>query len=307
MTLSYSLRLIFLSLASFTAAAAIVTLLVRLAADRAIRRAHAMEASRAARMLFAMRMLPMSLAIACVACLCVPSYLWFEPAAAHEEAGVMALMAAGIGAAVVLLGIFRAVWAIVATSRAIARWESSGVERFVGGTRVIEVAGAGRLVALAGVWRPRLIVSKDAAAVLNAKLLAAAIEHELGHAASHDNGKRLLALIAPGFFLTKIERAWKQFAEWSADDRAGDPVELAEALVRVALVSAGARPPALSTSLLRETADLDARVDRLLRDRAPVAERTSARWKIVVAAVGLMGIAPMTLAWVHSVLERLMD
>ncbi len=167
--------------------------------------------------------------------------------------------------------------------------------RVVGDVPVIEVAGAGRMIALVGVWKPRLIVSKEAAAVLNREQLVAAIEHELAHEASRDNLKRLMILIAPGFLLGKIERARKQFAEWVADDCAGSPVDLAEALVRVARVSAGAKPPALSTSLLRETEELGARVDRLLAGREAVAVRQIPRWKIVTAAVVLMGIAPMTL------------
>jgi hypothetical protein len=307
MTLSYSLRLMCLSLATFVAVLAIATAAVRAFADRALRRAEGMPASSAARFLFIMRMLPATLATASVLFFCVPSYLWFEPDAAGEEAGVIALIAAGIGAALLILGIGRAVWALIATSRTMARWESSGVSRVVGGARILEVAGAGRMIALVGVWRPRLVISKEAAAVLNREQLEAAIEHEMAHETSRDNLKRLMILIAPGFLLGKVERAWKQFAEWVADDRAGSPVDLAEALVRVARVSAGARPPALSTSLLRETEDLGARVDRLLAGRETVAVRHIARWKIVMATVALMGIAPMTLAWVHGVLERLMD
>ena len=109
---------------------------------------------------------------------------------------------------------------------------------------VIEVAGAGRLVALVGVWRPRLIVSKEAAAVLDRHQVDAAIRHELAQVSAFDNWKRLAILLAPGFFLERLGRAWKQFAEWAADDRAGSPLELAEALVRVARLNPGARPPA---------------------------------------------------------------
>jgi beta-lactamase regulating signal transducer with metallopeptidase domain len=310
MTLSYSLRLMCLSLATFVTVLAMATAAVRVFAERVLRRAGAMPASRAARFLFAVRMLPMVVGIFCVAALCVPSYLRFEPEAAGEEAGAVALIAAGFGLALIVFAIGRALRAVWQTSSAIRRWEATGVAKMVGDTRVIEVAGAGRLVALVGVARPRLIVSKDAAAVLDREQLDAAIRHEMGHASAFDNWKRLAILLAPGFFLSKIERAWKQFAEWAADDRAGRPLELAEALVRVARLNPGARPPALSTSLLRESEDLAARVERLLSDREPLALRRISPWRIALGAVvviGLMAIGPVTLEWVHGILERLMD
>ncbi len=108
MTLSYSLRLMCLSLATFVAVSAIATVAVRAFTDRAVRRAEGMPASSAARFLFAVRILPATLATASVLFFCVPSYLWFEPDAAGEEAGAMALIAAGIGAALLIIGITRA-------------------------------------------------------------------------------------------------------------------------------------------------------------------------------------------------------
>jgi hypothetical protein len=307
MTLSYSLRLMCLSLATFVAVLAMATTAVRALTDHAVRRAGNMSAASAARFLFVVRMLPAVLGVFCVAALCVPSYLRFEPDAAGEEAGAVALIAAMMGGALCVFAIGRAMRATWQTSNTIRRWEAAGCASIVGNVPVIEVAGAGRLVALVGVWRPRLIVSKEAAAVLNPDQLDAAIRHELAHVSAFDNWKRLAILLAPGFFLERLERAWKQFAEWAADDRAGSPVDLAEALVHVARLKPGSRPPALSTSLLRETADLQARVDRLLQDREPIAGTKIAGWKIAGGAVALIAIAPMTLAWVHGILERLMD
>ncbi len=310
MTLSYSLRLMCLSLATFVVVLAMATAAVRVLADGVVRRAEKMRASSGAGFLFAVRMLPAVVGIFCVAALCVPSYLRFEPEAAGEEAGAVALIAAGVGLGLVVFAILRGLRAIWQTRSAMRRWEAVGRARMVGDVPVIEVAGAGRLVALVGVIRPRLIVSKEAAAVLNYEQLDAAIRHELAHVSAFDNWKRLAILLAPGFSLAKIERAWKQFAEWAADDRAGSPIELAEALVRVARVSPGVKPPALSTSLLRETADLQDRVDRLLQDRELVALRKISPWRVLVGAVaviGLMAMGPVTLEWVHGILERLMD
>src|SRR5271154_1156465 len=98
MTLSYPLRLMCLSLACLFAINVAAALAVRCFAAPAIRRAERMTAQAGARFLLALRLLPAALAILCVAGLCVPSYLWLEPASADEQAGALCLIAAALGA-----------------------------------------------------------------------------------------------------------------------------------------------------------------------------------------------------------------
>jgi len=317
MTLSYSLRLMCLSLACFFAVLAMTTLAVRGFAAGAILRAERMQPRIAARFVFALRMLPAAFALFCIAALCVPSYLWLEPEAAGEEAGMVCLIAAGLGAALWMISIARAARAAMQLVRSVRGWEAAGETANIPGSGipVVTIPHSGRLVALAGIFRPRLILSSEVAGVLNREQLEAAMRHELAHGASRDNLKRLLLLLTPGLFLSDLDRAWKRFAEWAADDRAVEgkstrSLELAEALVRVARLDPGAAPPALSTSLMRESEDLSARVDRLLMDRTPAEAYSISRWRIAgfaMVALGLVILAPSTLAWVHRVLERFMD
>jgi len=318
MTLSYPLRLMCLSLACLFAVNLASSILLRCLATRAIRRAERMEARQAARFLLALRLLPAVFALFCVAGLCVPSYLWLEPVSATEQAGAACLIAAVLGAALWMASIVRASLAALRSFHFGRRCRRIGLKQGLTPLPIIEIAGGGRVVALAGIFRSQLVMSSEVAAALDPAQFDAVVWHELAHHRSRDNFKRLLIALAPGWFLGLHERAWKRFSEWAADDRAaaGDSrraADLAMALVRVARLEAGALPPSLATPLVTNNdAELAARVDRLLENRTAGAAASHRRspWSIAAFAAGLVGIAmlsPAALAWVHRILERLMD
>lgn len=293
MTLPYLVRLVCLSLACFCAVNLAATFAVRAFSQRMIRRAASMDSRRAALTLLFWRLFPAAFALACVIGLCVPSYLWFEPHAANEGIGVACITGATIGAAMFVVSLSRGVRAGAQSLR-------------------YSLPRVGRVVALVGILKPRVIISADVAAVLTAGELDAALRHENAHRASHDNLKHLLILLSPGFLLQDVERAWKQFCEWAADDHAvaGDPnraADLASALVAVARLRP-ATMPVLSTTLLADDAVLSARVDRLLADRPATPERSRRFLILTLAAMAVVTpFMPVALAWVHQVLERLMD
>jgi beta-lactamase regulating signal transducer with metallopeptidase domain len=168
---------------------------------------------------------------------------------------------------------------------------------------------------LAGVFRPRLIVSRSARELLTPEQFEVAVLHEEGHGEARDNLKRLLMLLAPDALpfvrpLRGLECAWARMAEWAADDQAvqGDrrqAVALAEALVRVARMGVVPATRVLATNLLGNPADLAARVERLI-EPAPVAVEPPAWPGIALAACGAAAaLQPSTLALVHEALEAL--
>jgi len=312
MTPSYLSRLLLLSSASFFVVLMFFAALVALIAPAAIRRASTLRPRRAARLLLSLRLLPAALAATVVTALCVPSYLRFEPLMTNEQAGLVSLTAAILGAAILGLAIYRGCSALLRSALYLRR--SDGRESRVEGETVwIVPQGAG--LALAGIWRPRLLISEGALAGLSSDQLAVALRHEHSHRVSRDNLKRLLIRLAPAVFprLRTLEQEWVKHAEWAADDRAteGDgerSAALAAALVRVARLQSGMAMPELMTSLVAADEDLAQRVDRLL-DAPTVAETPNRRFETIAfaSAVLLIGGLALNLRLVHVLLENLLD
>jgi len=297
--LSYSWRLLCLSAAVFFLVNLAAGSAVALVAPVAVRFAGRSAPSRAARFLLALRLLPPILAVIVVLSVCVPSFLWLEPGASAEHVGSPCLVLAALGAAVCIAAAVRSRRAAI-FSRRVLRTQSP-------------------CLALAGLLRPRFIVSPAVRAVLTPDQFAAALAHERAHWHSRDNLKRLLLLLSPGplpFFhwSTHLDRAWSRFTEWAADDRAvsNDPVRslsLAAALVHVARLQANAPAAPLATSLLGETPDLAARIDRLLHP-VPAPERQPSHPGLTAVLAGVfiaILLQPSTLAAAHRILERLME
>lgn len=324
MILPYFLRLLCLCFASFFVLNGIAGLFVRISSRSAIRFAESRASGTAARFLFLLRILPFLLATLFVLGLCVPSYLWLEPAATAERVGVVCVALGFLGAAIWLISIVRTALSLIASLRHILLCRSAGQETLIAWkfSRVLLVEVETPLLAMSGLLRPRLLISDSVLRNLSAEELDAALSHELAHSASRDNAKRFLLLLAPDIFpfvrpLRSLERSWSKFAEWAADDQAtsGDPrraVSLAAALVRVARMGSSPPLPYLSTSLLACDRDLSARVERLLEAK-PIARSTPepARHRLrtlgflVAAALGALFLTPYVLPSVHELLELL--
>ena len=324
MILPYLVRLTCLCFASFFVLNTIAALLVRVASKRAIRFAESRTPGAAASLLLTLRILPFALATLFVLSLCVPSYLWLEPAATSEEVGLPCVFLGILGASVWLIAIARTAHSLLASVRHNRLCRLAGQEARVPGesSPVVLVENETPLLALSGVLRPRLLISSAVLRSLSAEELDAALRHERAHRTSRDNAKRLLILLAPDILPfvrlhPALETNWSKFTEWAADDQAaaGDSsraVSLAAALVHVARMGSGPRLPFLSTSLLACDRDLSARVDRLLHT-APIqpANAKPPRHRLRTAAFVAAGVfaalllVPYALASVHELLEIL--
>jgi BlaR1 peptidase M56 len=325
MILPYLLRLLCLCFASFFVLNVAAGLLVCLWSRSAIRSAESRTPIRAARLLLGLRLLPFALAILFVVGLCVPSYLWLEPTASSERVGLLGGVLGLLGAATWLIPLAGTAESLFASLRHNRLCRLAGQEARLPGepSPVVLVENEAPLLAMSGLFRPRLLISRSVLQNLSTEELNAALSHEHAHRTSRDNLKRLLLQLAPDIFpflhpLRTLERTWSQFAEWAADDQAtaGDSnraVSLAAALVQVARMGRGPRLPFLSTSLLACDGDLSARVDRLLETRlvipAPTAEaRPAVRTASVLLVGGLLALlaTPATLSVVHELLELLL-
>jgi Zn-dependent protease with chaperone function len=315
-TLQYLLRLLCLSLAAFFLVHLTLGLIVSMVAPAAIRVAERARPRWAARFLLILRLLPSGLALFVVAGLCVPSYFQLEPETTPERVGLVCFVAALLGLAIWGISISRGVRASVHSLRYIRHCGRVARQRR---SPIWIIEEAGHVLALAGVMRPRLVVSRDVLSALSPDELAAALRHERAHQISRDNLKRLFMLLTPGilpFFrgYESLERGWSKFTEWAADDAAvaGNPrrsLALAAALVRIARLGATPQPSPLMTSLLGGTQDLSARVDRLLHPAPQPTRKTPVL--MVSASLLLSGslvavvLQPSTFHSVHQILEHL--
>jgi Zn-dependent protease with chaperone function len=325
MILPYLLRLLCLCFASFFVLNLVAGLLVRIMSKSAIRFAQAKPAGTAARFLLGLRLFPFALAVLFVVGLCVPSYLWLEPSATSERVGLVCVILGFFGATAWFASLARTIYSLFASLRHNHLCRLAGQETRMPGNSspVVLVEDEAPLLALSGLLRPRLLISRGVLRVLSAEELEASLRHEHAHRTSRDNAKRLLLLLAPDIFpfvrpFRMLEQGWSKFAEWAADDQAsaGDScraLSLAAALVHVARMGAAPRLPFLTTPLLVGDRDLSARVDRLLRADAttlPHASKIQPGLRtggfLLAACLAALLLTPSALSSVHELLELLL-
>jgi Zn-dependent protease with chaperone function len=322
MNFPYLIRLTCLCSASFFLVNAALGLGTLLFSRVAVRYAETRRASTAARFLFALRLAPSALGLLIVLGLCVPSYLRFEPEAIAERIGLLCSALGLLGVAAWTISIARATRALTASRRYNRHCELAAQETDVleGSSQVLVVEVEAPLLAMAGLVRPRLLVSQGVVGALSAEELDSALRHETAHRVSRDNLKRLAILLAPEIFpfvrgLPALEHNWMRFAEWAADDEAvgGDSrraLWLAGALLRVARMGVGPRLFFLDTSLVAGGDELAVRVERLLHMK-PSVPRPAWRPRPLMFSAGLLLAScfvvliawPATLFSVHRLLE----
>jgi Zn-dependent protease with chaperone function len=285
-----------------------------------------MKPRRSARLLFALRIAPAGVTLFLVLGFCVPSYVWLEPDIAGERVGIACLLAAALGVAVWATSLMRGLVSVIRTQRYIRRCGSRGQRASAGNAspELVVVSETNPVMAVAGVLRPRLLVSQDVMNALSEEQKEAAFRHEAAHRASRDNLKRLLFLLSPdvvpfvGSF-SKLEDGWARFTEWAADDAAVDgdqsrALSLALALVRVAKLGVHATPSYLLSSLVDTDRGLATRVDRLLREPEYAAKPLAplvAVTRNIALVLGGIGVTlllwPESLGSVHRILEQLVQ
>jgi hypothetical protein len=311
MTVPYGLRLLYACLAFLSVVQVIAGLAAWSLGPAATSVARRMRAAAAARLILTVRLLPTGIALGCVAALCIPSYLQFEPESKSEEVGLLCLSLASLGFGMCVVSIHRAMQAVILSARQ-RRAYAQGTSHEL----VCVVEGPAPLCVLSGIFRPRLLISRGLLESLSAEELTVALRHEHAHLRSVDNLKRLLLLIAPRLPGTgDLERDWARYSEFAADDEAGGgdaerSVALASALVRVARLRM-ARAPAIAATLIGDQRHLVERVERLLSGTSPCVQnrKDSAAWwvgaAVTVSASACM-ISSASLHRVHTLIEALM-
>jgi Zn-dependent protease with chaperone function len=298
-----------------------VNLLATLAIVIAVRPLMAIAGEQAPGFWLGLRLGPAAASIAFVALVFLPSYWKYEPRE-FVEGFDLTLTALAVAALVMVAA--AAVRGVAAAGRATRRtdaWLRMARPMTLRETSmpVFAIDTDAPAMALVGVARPRLLITRGVLDVLTDEELSASVAHEIGHRRSWDNLKRLAMCAAPDMLTATsaaraIEQQWASASERVADSRACQTgrarFALASALVKVARLTPRATPIAEPISTLIDGGEIASRVRRLLDEGVPAAaRRPSPRLRIAAAlpaAALVIGYAPLLRA-VHAATEVLVQ
>jgi Zn-dependent protease with chaperone function len=199
-----------------------------------------------ANLIFLVRIVPFLLGLIAAIGLVLPAFLEFEPSATGETPGVLLLLFAGLGTFILSVMLVRCTRILLRTYEVQKEWlrDAQGFSSYRG-LPVYRVDKAGSLLAVTGVFRPRIFISRDVAGVLNGPEFDAALAHELSHVKAGDNLKQLVLKITrlAGWlnFAGALDAAWVKTSEMAADEgaitRGATALDLSSALVKVGRLS----------------------------------------------------------------------
>jgi len=270
--------------------------------------------------LLAMRLFPAVASAGFAALVFVPSYWQFEPRETAEGFDLTLMTFASLGLFLLAAGCVRGVVSWRLARRRARLWTETSTPLppgFMGSTiPAFRIEADAPLMALVGLARPRLFVTRGLLDVLTHDELAAAVAHEVGHHRARDNVKRLAMRCAADVlsFLPasrRLEQQWTAAAEHAADAAAANAgaglrLALASALVKVAQLMPPAGPSREPISALVGAAALAARIERLVED---VEDQPSDVFRPAAGAIA--ALAAMAVAYapivqtVHRVTELL--
>lgn len=266
-------------------------------------------------LLFFIRTLPLSLPAVFVCLAVLPSFLVLEPRQTAEKPDWW--LAALAMFSLIALGFVIAKFArtLISTRRAEREWMQSA--RRIDSPAAIpiyELKHTDSLVAVVGMFSPRIFLGRRILASLTLEELQAAVAHEVAHVRSFDNLKQAL-LSATGMlgFFSPIDRAFRSAAEISADARAMrssiSPHDLGSAIVKVARLK-GVVPRVAASHLVPDfkSSALQLRVEHLQAalDGRSRSQRSKYGWLIASMLLIIYLIKlPSWLELAHRVTELL--
>ena len=192
--------------------------------------------------LFLIRALPAALAVTVALGFALPAFLRFEPRSSGEFVGFRLLLLAVPGALALSAMAVRAARLLLATSRLDRQWSAQAERLTARGVRlpVYCVEDSGSLMAVIGIFRPRIFVARRFVDTLTSEELSAALAHEIAHVRAFDNLKQFFLKItrAPRWMSSfrMTDAAWTNASEVAADENAlaggASALDLSSALVK---------------------------------------------------------------------------
>jgi hypothetical protein len=198
--------------------------------------------------LFLFRTFPLFLALLFSVGVALPAFLRYEPHSSAEPISAKLWLLASAGAVVLAVIMARGARMLLATARVEKGWRANsrnvwtmeGVD-----ARLYCVESDSPVLAVTGIFRPRIFASCEVLSLLSSGELQAAVGHEMDHSRRLDNLKQFLLKITrpPRWLGGSQDSSWTLASELAADAgalaRGASALDLASALVKVAALKRG--------------------------------------------------------------------
>ncbi|MEO7134941.1 MAG: M48 family metalloprotease [Vicinamibacterales bacterium] len=250
----------------------------------------------------------------------VPAFVGFEPHRDAEAVGPILPILALVTIAQFVASCWLALASAIRTRIVARAWLRAGTPLDVeppAGVPAYAIDSRAPIVALVGVFWPKLIAARAVIDACTHEELRAIVSHERGHLHARDNMKRWLMACAPDALRwTPIHQemcaAWHDAAEDAADDVAtggdeGARVNLATLLVKIARLAPEPAWPVATVSPFVQQDGLARRVRRLLEPTVKN-HRTASLWPLPAffcAALVTAVASPGVLNTVFDIVETL--
>jgi len=247
---------------------------------------------------YAFQVAPFLLATVVTGLFAVPSFLSFEPNHAEEEFGFPVLFLSAACLTIVAAGLYRAWSAYSRTASTVRHWREMATPVSTGRFDVLQTGPNAPAMVVAGLFRPKLLVSSSATTLLSKDELTRAMAHECSHIRNFDNAKKLLLRACAFPPSRQLERHWLEAIEIAADQEAvtskREALELASALVKASRLSV-ATTAELTSNLTTDSGQLlHTRVERLLawsQNGVTPASKLTRIVPLFFAAIGALAVA----------------
>lgn len=252
-----------------------------------------LPARKQSQIIFALSVFPFVLALAYVLGFLLPAYLLFEPYKSNEVVSFKLALLSFISLTGFAIAIYRVLGIWWTTRRLVLDWlkNAEPVEIKNVSIPVYRINHQFPLIAVVGIFRPRMFIANQIFDSLTGEELQAAVRHEYGHLEARDNFKRTMLRLCRDLLVfplgKTLERAWTETAEAAADEYAAQTggnlaaINLASALVKIArIVPYGAKPamPAGTFLIAEQTEYISGRVRNLLQPSTINLEKAKNRW-----------------------------
>jgi Zn-dependent protease with chaperone function len=272
-----------------------------------------------ARRLLRLRFVPSAGAATITLAVITPAFAIHEPAGQDESMGPALAVLALAALLQIGVSVFVAARSAWLTARLERTWLRSATKLEAGGMPAFVIDTPSPIVALVGVFSPRVMAARTVIEACSPSEIAAIIGHEQGHLQARDNFKRWVMAALPDTLRwtpihDEIVSAWHLAAEDTADDAAtgGDAAaraDLAALLLKVIRLAPRPLWDVAVVSPFVESDGLDRRVRRLLRPELEPPAPLSLVPLIAVALIVLAGITALALPEareaIFQALERL--